>query len=70
MMRLRLPIVVPSVSISAQLEIAFTSSAVAVSGDRFRKAANRLQLEMWLRWEWRTELAGNACRRSCADAAG
>jgi len=27
------------------------SSAVAVSGERFKKAANRLQLSMWLRCE-------------------
>ena len=27
-----------------------TSSAVAVSGERLSQAANRLQLEMWLRW--------------------
>jgi len=26
-----------------------TSSGVAVSGERFSQAANRLQLEMWLR---------------------
>jgi len=29
-----------------------TSSAVAVSGERFKNAANRLQLLMWLRCEW------------------
>jgi hypothetical protein len=29
-----------------------TSSAVAVSGERFKNAANRLQLWMWLRCEW------------------
>ena len=33
------------------------SSAVAVSGERFRQAANRLQLWMWLRCECRPELA-------------
>jgi hypothetical protein len=29
-----------------------TSSAVAVSGERFKNAANRLQLWIWLRCEW------------------
>jgi len=28
------------------------AAAVAVSGERLRKAAKRLQLSMWLRWEW------------------
>ena len=29
-----------------------TSSAVAVSGERFKNAANSLQLYMWLRCVW------------------
>ena len=32
------------------------SLAVAVSGERSRKAAKRSQLERWLRWEWRPRL--------------
>ena len=34
-----------------ELEAERTSSAVAVSGERLSQAANRLQLEMWLRCE-------------------
>src|SRR5215471_16422746 len=40
-----------------------TSSAVAVSGERFKNAANRLQLWMWLRCEWGLSLrAVMTCR--------
>src|ERR1700757_368943 len=35
-----------------------TSSAVAVSGERPRNAAKRLQLWMWLLCAWRPSLAG------------
>jgi len=50
MMRLRLQMVSPSSSMSVSWNRR-TSSAVAVSGERLRKAANRLQLWIWLRSE-------------------
>ena len=47
MIRLRLPMLAPlSTRYSWKRR---TSSAVAVSGERLSQAANRLQLEMWLR---------------------
>ena len=49
MMRLRLQMLMPdSAKCSWKRR---TSSGVALSGDRFRNAAKRLQLEMWLRCE-------------------
>src|SRR5579864_6672002 len=48
MIRLRLPMLAPlSMRCSWKRR---TSSGVAVSGERLSQAANRLQLEMWLRW--------------------
>jgi hypothetical protein len=53
-MRLRLQMLAP-LSIRCSWK-SRTSSAVAVSGERFNHAANRLQLEMWLRCVCRLRL--------------
>src|SRR5262249_12337340 len=51
MIRLRLQMLRPASSTKCSWKRR-TSSAVAVSGDRFKNAANRLQLWIWLRCEW------------------